>query len=59
MERRHISPEKKVEILREHLDNNISISELAEKYKVHPNMISNWKTKKYLGGVDNSIYGYQ
>ncbi len=34
MKRRKLSPEKKVEILREHLHNKISISELSERYSI-------------------------
>ena len=37
-QRRHYSPEKKVEILREHLKNKVPVSELCEKYGIHPNM---------------------
>ncbi|MCZ7615268.1 MAG: transposase [Ignavibacteriaceae bacterium] len=42
-ERKFYSPEQKVLILRELLENNIPISQLAEKYYVHPNDIYNWK----------------
>lgn len=36
--RRRFSPEKKVEILREHLKNKVPISELCQKYGIHPNL---------------------
>lgn len=49
--RRKFSPEKKVEILREILDNKISISDAAEKYGVHPNIISRWKKMLFEGAV--------
>jgi len=52
MEKKRLRPEKKVEILREHLGNNISISELSEKYKVHPNIISMWKKTLFEGAVE-------
>ncbi|MBN2733612.1 MAG: transposase [Methanomicrobiaceae archaeon] len=49
--RRKISPEKKVEIIREHLDNKKSISELAELYDIHPNLISKWKKELFEGAA--------
>jgi len=51
-ERKHYSPEQKVLILRELLENNVPISQLAEKYQVHPNDIYNWKKKLFEGAKD-------
>ncbi len=51
-ERKHYSPEQKVLILRELLENNVPISQLAEKYHVHPNDIYNWKKKLFEGAKD-------
>jgi transposase len=34
-------------LLREHLENHISISELAEKYGLHPNAIYHWKKQMF------------
>jgi len=39
--------EEKAIILREHLENNIPISELAEKYGVHPNALYTWKKQLF------------
>lgn len=50
--RRHFSPEKKVEILREHLKNKVPISELCEKYGLHPNLFYRWEKELFEGGVD-------
>lgn len=50
--RKRYSPEKKVIILRELLENNISVSELAEKYGIHPNDIYNWKKKLFEGATE-------
>jgi transposase len=52
MTRKRYSAEHKVEILREHLDNNVLISELAEKYNLHPNIIRNWKKELFEGALD-------
>ena len=51
-ERRRFSSEEKVMILREHLDNNVKVSDLAAKYKVHPNMILRWKKELFEGAPD-------
>lgn len=50
--RKHYTPEKKVIILRELLENNITVSELAEKYEIHPNDIYNWKKKLFEGATE-------
>ena len=39
----HYTAEGKVKILREHLENQVSISELSERYRIHPNMTYKWK----------------
>ncbi len=51
-ERKHLSAEQKVIILRELLENNIPVSQLAEKYSVHPNDIYNWKKKLFESAAD-------
>ena len=50
-ERRYISAEKKVEILREILDNRMTVSGAAEKFGVHPNMITKWKKQLFEGAM--------
>lgn len=52
MARKRYSAEDKVRILREHLDNNVSVSELAEKYDLHPSMIRNWKKELFEGALE-------
>jgi len=52
-ERKHYSPEQKVVIVRELLENNVPISQLAEKYQVHPNDIYNWKKKLFEGAAES------
>lgn len=51
-ERKHYSPDQKVLILRELLENNVLISQLAAKYQVHPNDIYSWKKKPFEGAKD-------
>lgn len=50
--RKKYSADQKVLILRELLDNNIPISQLAEKYNVHVNDIYNWKKKLFESAKD-------
>lgn len=50
--RKHYTAEQKVIILRELLDNNVPISQLAEKYEVHPNDIYNWKKKLFEAATE-------
>lgn len=48
-QRKHLSAEQKTIILRELLENNVPISELAEKYHVHINLIHRWKKQLFEG----------
>jgi len=47
----HYTAEGKVKILREHLENQISISELSERYGVHPNILYKWKKELFEGAL--------
>jgi transposase-like protein len=49
--RQRISPEKMVEILREHLKNKVPISELCEKHGLHPNLFYRWEKELFEGGI--------
>jgi len=51
-QRRHYSPEKKVEILREHFKNKMPVSELCEKYGIHPNMFYKWEKQFFEGAIN-------
>ena len=42
--RRHYSPEQKVAILREHLIEQLPVSELCEKHQIHPTLFYHWNT---------------
>lgn len=46
-EKKRYTAEQKVIILRELLENNTPISQVAEKYQVHVNDIYNWKKKLF------------
>ncbi len=45
------SPIQKVEILREHLDNHVSISNLSDRFNVSPAMIYYWKKQLFEGAI--------
>jgi transposase len=51
--KRVFSAEQKVKILREHLDNQVSVSELCERYQIHPNIFYNWKKKLFEGALQS------
>lgn len=46
-EKKRHTAEQKIIILRELLENNTPISQVAEKYNVHVNDIYNWKKKLF------------
>ena len=50
--RRRFTAEQKVRILREHLENRVTISELAEKYRIRPSVIRRWKKELFEGALD-------
>lgn len=50
-ERKRFTPEQKIIILRELHENNLPISQVAEKYNVHVNDIYNWKKKLFENGT--------
>jgi transposase len=45
------SPIQKVEMLREHLDNHVSISDLSDRFNVSPAMIYYWKKQLFEGAI--------
>ena len=45
------SPIQKVEMLREHLDNQVAISDLSDRFHVSPAMIYYWKKQLFEGAV--------
>ena len=49
--KKRYSSEEKTRILKEHLEGGISISDLAEKYGVHVNVIYSWKKSLFVQNV--------
>jgi transposase len=45
--RRHYSPQQKVAILREHLIEQVPISELCEKHHIHPTLFYQWQKTNF------------
>jgi transposase len=52
MKRRRHSPEQKVKIIREHFEKNISVPDICEKYRIHPNQFYRWKKEFFEGAVE-------
>ena len=52
MPRKRFSSEQKVAILREHIEKNISIPDICEKYRIHPNMMYRWKKELFEGAIE-------
>ena len=52
MPRKRFSSEQKVVILREHFEKNISIQDICEKYRIHPNMMYRWKKELFEGAIE-------
>jgi transposase-like protein len=50
--RRQFTSEQKVQILREHLENQIRISDIAEKYGIHPTVLARWKKELFENALD-------
>ena len=51
-QKRRFTAEKKVEILREYLENQVAISELADKYQLAPSQIYQWKKQLFEGSLE-------
>jgi transposase-like protein len=50
-QRKHLTGEQKVLILRELFRNQVPLSELAEKTHVHVNLIHRWKKQLFEGAA--------
>lgn len=52
MPRQKFTAEKKVLILRDHLENKVPVSDICEKYRIHPNQLYQWKKAFFENAVD-------
>ena len=52
MTRKNFSAEEKVSILKEHLEKQISVADICEKYRLHPNQFYRWKKELFENAVD-------
>ncbi len=51
-QRQRFSPQKKVIILREHIENQVPLSELSERYGIHVNLLYRWKKRLFEGALE-------
>ena len=49
--RKSYTAEEKIKILREVLEEGKPISQVADKYELHPNNIFNWRKQLFEGGI--------
>jgi transposase-like protein len=49
--RRYFTPEQKVAILREHLIEGKSVSDLCDKYHIHPTLFYQWQRQLFENGT--------
>tara|TARA_B100000609_G_scaffold36932_1_gene27551 strand:- start:12 stop:293 length:282 start_codon:yes stop_codon:yes gene_type:complete len=52
--RRKFSRDFKTKVVLEALKERLTLSEIAEKYEVHPNQVSNWK-KQFLENASSAF----
>lgn len=50
--RRYFKPEQKMAILREYFKNKGTMSELCERYSIHPNILYRWEKELFEGGIE-------
>lgn len=51
-QRKHLSAEKIMMMLREYLENRVPIGELTDKYPIHVNDIYRWKKQLFEKGTE-------
>lgn len=51
-EKRKFNAEFKVQLLREHLENQIPIGKLCEQHNINPNLLYLWKKELFAGAID-------
>jgi len=51
-EKRKFTAEFKVQVLREHLENQIPIGKICEQYNIYPNLFYLWKKELFTGALE-------
>lgn len=51
-QKRHYSSEFKVQLLREHLENQQPVGKLCEQNNIHPNLLYLWKKELFIGAME-------
>jgi transposase len=51
-EKRKFTAEFKVNVLREHLENQVPVGKLCEQYNIQPNLFYLWKKELFSGALD-------
>mgnify|MGYP000355564421 CR=1 FL=1 len=49
--RKHLSPEEKVAVVRRHLLENVSVSDLCDEHGLHPAVYYRWQKELFEGGA--------
>jgi transposase len=52
MTRKNFTAEQKVALLKEHLEKQVSVADLCEKHRLHPNQFYRWKKELFENAVD-------
>lgn len=51
-EKRRFTAEFKVQVLREHLENQVSVAKICEQYNLNPNLFYLWKKELFAGALE-------
>jgi len=51
-EKRKFTAEFKVQVLREHLENQVPVGKICEHHNIHPNLFYLWKKELFTGALD-------
>jgi transposase-like protein len=51
-EKRKFTAEFKVQVLREHLENQVPVGKLCEQHNINPNLFYLWKKELFNGALD-------
>jgi transposase len=51
-EKRKFTAEFKVQVLREHLENQVAVGKICEQYNIHPNLFYLWKKELFNGALE-------